>query len=285
MRYYNNVKWFINNRCNLNCPFCFVKEIEGESQTLSEQFKVLDKLHSEGVKFIDFFGKEPLFDSTIFDIMNHGKENRYNDLSYSFISNGKNLKKYTKELIASECRNFTISYDFKSGDRVFQFDLNDLLPFKDLGFSIELSVDVHSGNVDKILEEINVPLNYGVNSLYFNPITPFGTSDVESCITEENYDKFINDVYDRISEDYEIIIKIPYTFKGLTKYYHSLPWFVTEPVCTAGKTHFCIDSRGTAFGCVSQCASGNTKNTCDYLSTPKEELYRILSNHTKRLCI
>ena len=279
---YDNVKWFVNDRCNLNCPFCFVSDMKKGRQSLSEQFLVLDKLHSEGVKYVDFFGKEPLLDDTIFKIMEYGRSKDY-DFIYSFISNGKNLKKYTKDIIDSPCRSFTISYDFCSGDRVYQFDLKDLLPFKDKSFFIELSVDVHSGNSHRILTEINEPLLYGVNSLYFKPITPFGKEEIkDSCITEDNFVNFISEVFDRMSADYEnLSIKIPYTFKDLTKFGDS-PYFITEPVCLAGKTHFCINSDGVAYGCVAQCGTGNTKNSCDYLKTSEEELYNILSNHKNR---
>ena len=77
LNYYDCVKWYINNCCNLNCPFCFVKGINTLSQTFEEKCKVLDKLYTDGVRNIDFFGKEPLFNHEIFDVMQYGKSKGY----------------------------------------------------------------------------------------------------------------------------------------------------------------------------------------------------------------
>lgn len=284
MKTYNNVKWYINNSCNLSCPFCFVKGIHKPEVSLETKFKILDKLHQEGVKFVDFFGKEPLFNKDIFKIMKYGESNNY-DFYYTFISNGVNLKKYTKDIINSPCREFTISFDFHSGDRKFKFDLKDLLPFKESGFFIELSIDVHNSNIQTLMEKSKNLKEFGVNSLYFNPIMPFKGVGVNH-ISESDYEKFIKGFLKEYRDTYEVIFKIPFQMKRLSeKYSIEDKNFYTEPFCSAGIDHFCISSDGIAFGCVSQCAKGNMLNSCDYLTTPIGQIYSILSNHKKvRLC-
>lgn len=281
---YNNVKWYINNTCNLSCPFCFVKGVCNSEKTLDDKFKILDKLYRDGIIYIDFFGKEPLFNDDIFKIMKYGVEQKYNELYYTFITNGVNLKKYTPEIIDSPCRNFTVSFDFHIGERKFKFDLNDLLPLSGHGFLIELAIDLHKSNLEVILEKSFELYNYGVTSLYFNPITSFGNVNVSS-ISDEEYEDFILRFYDMYSKYFELTFKIPFEMVRLTKKYSGNSLFYTEPYCTGGIDHFCISSDGIAFGCVSQCAAGNMSNTCDYLTTDIHEIYRKLSHSPCiRLC-
>ena len=276
----NTVKWYVNNTCNMSCPFCFVKGIKRDTLSREEQFKVLDKLHEDGVTNIDFFGKEPLFDSTIFDIMKYGESKGYDDTIYSFITNGKNLLKYKDEIINSPLFRFTVSYDFHSGDREYMFNLEDLDVFTSSGFYVELSVDVHKDNVEEILSNLEKPMLHGVSSLYFNPII------TDECISETAYSEFTDRVRE-ISQGvyHNILFHVPFAFKSMTFAKSGDPTYYIEPTCTAGKTHFCISSDGIAFGCVGQCAIGNMSNTCDYLSTSFEDIKSILSSHTKRMCI
>ena len=270
-KYYDSVKWYINNSCNLSCPFCFVKGVKGSEVSLETKLKILDKLYTEGVEYVDFFGKEPLFNKDIFKIMSHGESNNY-DIYYTFISNGVNLKKYTQDIIHSPCREFTISFDFHSNDRKFKFSLEDLLPFKEQGFYVELSVDVHSNNIEDILSKTQELQKFGVSSLYFNPIMPFKNVEVNP-ISETEYNDFIIKFLGYYRNAYDITFKIPFQMKVLSKKYTGDSNFHTEPYCTGGLTHFCISSDGRAFGCVSQCANGNLDFTSDYLNTSIDEIY------------
>lgn len=279
---YESVKWYINNTCNLNCSFCFAQNIKEQNNSLEDKYKILDKLYKDKVANVDFFGKEPLLNEDIFKIMKYGESKNY-DFYYSFISNGKNLKKYTNQLIDSPCREFTISYDFHKGEREYQFDLADLALFKD-SFFIELSVDLYEANMEEILSEVKNLYSLGVNSLYFNPIMPIVGSDLKA-LSEDTYFSFINSFLSACDDNLYFTFKIPYQMKELTTAFQDSDWCDTEPFCSAGKSHFCISCSGRAYGCVSQCAIANLNNSCDYLSTPFDELYEILSSHTGRLCI
>lgn len=285
MKPYERVKWFINNSCNLNCSFCFVQNMKNKNDGIDKKFQILDKLYTDGVKYIDFFGKEPLLNEDIFKIMKYGESKNY-DFYYTFISNGKNLRKYTPQIKNSPCKDFTISYDFHKGERDYHFNLIELLPFKD-DFFIELSVDLYEGNISEILNEVEYIRDYGVTSLYFNPIMPIKGSDL-TPLSSQSYQNFINAFLDEIgNKDIDVLFtfKIPFQMADLSEKYKNVSWCYTEPVCSAGKDHFCISSDGIAYGCVSQCAIGNNLNSCDYLKTPIGKVHQILSNHRGRLCI
>lgn len=56
----NRVIWLLNERCNLNCKFCYVagRFKNNKELTLSEILKIIDELVKLGVKRIDFTGGE-----------------------------------------------------------------------------------------------------------------------------------------------------------------------------------------------------------------------------------
>lgn len=274
-----SVKWSINNSCNLRCPFCFA-DYKSEVLTLEDDFKIVDKLNELGVKHIDFFGKEPLLDDTIFKIMEYSVSKQYSFM-FTFISNGVNLEKFREQIIASPCRAFSISYDFMN-TRTFNVPIDVIASFPD-DFHIEFSIDVHKEGYKELVKNVRNINELGIiNSFYFNPIMPLRTESFTG-ISEDEYSDFINLLGQDILEI--STVKIPYEFSKLTRKYFRDDRFYTEPFCTAGMTHFFIDSDGTAYGCNVACMVHNKKRSCNFLNTDDYTLFNTIYNYGKRECL
>ena len=275
-----NVKWSVNNSCNLKCPFCFA-DYKSKVLTLEEDFRILDKLYEIGVINIDFFGKEPLLDDTIFRIMSYGEERGYSRFNYSFITNGVNLEKYKDAIISSPCRDFTVSYDFRNV-RKFNVPICLIEKFPD-DIHIEFTIDVHKdGYKDLAFKVMELDSQWVVDSFYFNPIMPL-KGDSFDAITEDEYEEFIG----MLPEDLLDIsmVKIPFEFSRLTKKYADNPHFFTHPQCTAGTNHFFIDSDGLVYGCNMSCMTGNKKQSCDFLTSDLDTIVNTIKTCGRRECV
>lgn len=280
-------KWNVNNRCNLRCSFCCVEDDHSREISLEDKYQILDMLYHGGVTAIDFFGKEPLFDNTIFRIMEYGELNKYN-IEYTFITNGLKLLYYKDELFKSPCRNFSVSYDFGYA-RAFNIPLKDLRQFTD-DFNVELSIDVHRGNIKTILDSLPNLVEVGVSSIYLKPILPKGSLsvNVDDPITEKEYEDFIRELISLTVKPY-CRISIPFVFKTLTKnpFGYGYDYTIyTDPECTYADGIF-IDSDSTMYGCGCACYALNKSYSAKLLDTPFTKALEIVRSYkgSERMCV
>ena len=68
-------KLYINDTCNLHCPYCLVDNVSKfNTLSIEEWHKVIDRLLLFNISSIDFGGKEPLVDDTMFHIIRYCEE-------------------------------------------------------------------------------------------------------------------------------------------------------------------------------------------------------------------
>lgn len=278
------VKWSINNSCNMRCPFCIVEDVKTPTLSFEENCRVLDKMYSDGIENIDFFGKEPLLDETIFRLMNYCESKGY-EFAYFMITNGKNLLKYADKLLNSPLMWITVSYDFLS-TRSFNIDLNTLKVFKDEKY-IELSIDVQN-DTDKILEKLKTIdfSEYGVTSLYFKPIMPYGSlSDNVRETSESSYMEFCEEVL-KIEGLPRVTFSVPFEYPKMTREVIGKYNYSTDEKCFAGKGWIYLSSDAKVYGCGVHCSSNkNTELSCDYLTTSIEDIEKMYIDNKRRLCM
>lgn len=278
------IKWEINNKCNLNCPYCFLKE-ETKELDLIDKYIIADKLIQFKPKVIDFFGKEPLYNEDIFKLIDYleGKVN------YSFITNGVNLLKYSKEILKRSERlcQMTISYDCGLKARKFNIDLSKITNLTDKVYT-ELTLDTHLKNIDDVLREVKTFRNYGIESTYINPIENYGNSlNAYYSLNEKMLEDLIKELI-KIEHllTNQVLIRVPFSFAGLTKKYQGVTLnkieFITEPKCNAGDNNLYVSSDGNVYGCVN--AQNNKYKANLFYDSPEEILQKIKCNTGRACC-
>lgn len=283
-------KWAFNDRCNLRCPYCLADTEEVVELPFSDLCMIMDKMHDIGVEYIDFFGKEPLLNDTMFSLIRYAKSKGY-DFTYTFISNGKNLSKYTKDIIECGVSSFTISYDGGYGGRKFIFDLQDITPFLDV-IPVEFSVDVHRNNIDHLDKICDELILSGADSIYFKPIIPHTNSADESANDFYLKPQEYLDCVRRLAEKYEgYILKFsfPLSFNKVALEAISLETATTlifdDISCKAGDGSIFIASNGDAYGCGVVHYDNCGKHCVNFLSASPKELEDLTPKGKCRPCL
>ena len=278
-------KWAVNNRCNLNCPFCVMSDIKDKELSFEDKKKVMDKLYSMGVKSIDFFGKEPLVDGTVLALMEYATMKGYN-FEYSLITNGVNLGKYFEDIIMSPCNSITVSYDF-SVERSFQTSLGLLGELSRYKF-VELSIDVHKGHEKEIFKGVKEVHKKGIKSIYVKPILPYGSTAANvSPMTEREFELFCNKLI-KVKKRPYLFISVPFEYPSMTTCYKGVSGstfqYLTDNHCSAGCDKMYIACDGTVYGCGMIACNGIKTNTCNILTSDMETLERTIRTNGCRMC-
>lgn len=169
------LKVYLNNSCQFSCKHCFIgnKELVSEPLSVDEWKDVIRQAHDMGIERIDFFGKEPLFDSTVFDLIEEC--NKY-DIESSLITNGVNVKKYIKELskykpsVTISVENLKTTKLRNKGD----FILDTLKLLVDNGIQTSVSIDLSTSNYKDLKKIVQKIISVGVANFYVKPVRPFG---------------------------------------------------------------------------------------------------------------
>ena len=91
----------LTKKCNLNCDYCYMKDVEVSNEFTTEQWiNIIDKLYDAGVSAVSFSGGEPLVLKDFIKIANHANNI---GLSTSVASNGAIIdKEYAKNYLSQE---------------------------------------------------------------------------------------------------------------------------------------------------------------------------------------
>lgn len=279
-------KWSVNNRCNLSCPFCVMGDIKDTELSIEDKKRVMDRLNEFGVKYIDFFGKEPLVDDTVFILMDYACKMGYK-FEYSLITNGVNLRKYMDDIwLFSPCNSLTVSYDF-SVKREFQVDL-DILSELSKDMIVELSVDVHRGHEKDILEGIREVHDKGIHSVFIKPILPHGSSaNNVNPMTEKEFIHLCRNLVKSKKRPY-LYISVPFEYPNMTVQYDgsngSTFQYLTDRHCSAGCNNMYISCDGTVYGCGMIACNGIKSNTCNILKDDLKTIENTIRTTGRRMC-
>lgn len=260
----------------MSCPYCFADSYFKEN-SFEDKCRIIDKLYKIGIEYIDFFGKEPLLDDTLFRLCDY-MESTNRHFHISLITNGKNLKKYKQDVInCTFIEQVTVSYDF-GVTRTFNIDPLILKEFETRGIITELTIDLQKRNINNVLDIIKARYS---NNVFLNPIVPQGsnkTSAKEVMVSLSDLRCLINRLQKEVSDKTSsVYVKVPFElstgFNIETQNEHVTVEF--EPVCTCGIDHLFIASNGYVYGCNSP-AYNHSEKCCDFLKTPIEEIKKII---------
>ena len=284
-------KWAFNDRCNLKCPYCLADNDTIQELPFPDLCRIMDRFHELGVEDIDFFGKEPLLNETMFSLIDYADSKGY-CFRYSFISNGKNLRKYTKNIIDCGFSTFTISYDGGYGGRKFIFDLKDLAPFIEKDIPVGFSIDVHRNNVDHLESICNELISGGASNLYFKPIIEHTHSGDESAdnfyLTQDEYLDCVKRVVSKF-EGFPLKFSFPFTFNRVARKALELESETTfifhDLKCSSGDGIIFVASNGDAYGCGVTYYDNRGKHCINFLSASDSDFELLKSDGTRRFCV
>lgn len=291
MSKFDFAKWAFNDRCNLRCPYCLANNENIQELSFQDLCKIMDRLHELGVLYIDFFGKEPLLNDTMFSLIEYADSKGYLFV-YSFITNGKNVKKYSDSIIECGISSFTISYDGGYGGREFIFDLKDLAPFKYNDIPVGFSIDVHRNNVEHLEEICSELISGGASNLYFKPIISHTHAESESAdsfyLTPGEYLDCVKRIVSKF-EGFPLDFSFPFTFNKVAEEALSLvsetTSVFTDFKCDSGDNRLFISSNGDAYGCGVIYYDNRGKHCINLLTASESDFEKLKSDGTRRFCV
>lgn len=157
---------FVTRKCNLNCPYCFIKDNSREDLSLADTKAVVDQLHHLGVRIISFYGGEPTLRKDFPEIVMYtGSKGMITHVS----TNGTKLDKQYIDLLAGagiDIINLSVDsvLDTSRKDMVHSRKVLDyLVSARDhFGFVLAVNMVLTSQNVDSAWETIRALDNYNV---------------------------------------------------------------------------------------------------------------------------
>lgn len=235
--------FFVTDRCNLNCDYCFNKNIRTNFNDLSlaKWKKIIDKI-KEHIGTIVITGGEPTLFTPLYEFIEYIKKVTANDININMFTNGNTRFYGTKEKvfkkIINEINELTISCDNISDDNHRRVGFSREIFTKNIEwlklnrFSDKVSLNsVYSrGNLENI-KKVKSFANKNSIKFSFALSLPQKKSEKKFMPNLREYkDCLYNNVFKLNSDDDEI--KIPVTLK-----------------CSAASTIFSIDSQGNCYPC------------------------------------
>ena len=173
------IKIYLNNDCQFHCRHCFIgnKELVGKPLSVDEWDSVLSQAYDMGVRNVDFFGKEPLYDDKVFSLMDSCRER---GMSYSIVTNGVNVPKYISRLceykphVVVSVESLSSLTDYRDGGNHLSEALSLL---NDYDIPRSVSVDLSNSNVSDFSVLLDELYWLGVYTVYVKPLRPMGDSE------------------------------------------------------------------------------------------------------------
>lgn len=192
------VCFFLTNRCNLRCTYCFVVDEKIDRRTLSaeftreEAFRFVDEFYALGTRMMFLLGGEPLLHKHIGEIVEY------------IVAKGIVLHVVTNgTLLAENCAAVRKAHavcvsldgvgevnDRLRGEGVYDRALAGLIAAREQGVRCRIHSVVTRGNLRRFGETARLARELGV-PLTVSPPTHIGTTDCEALrITDDEYRDF-----------------------------------------------------------------------------------------------
>lgn len=208
------VRLLINNLCQLKCKHCFYGFEDTKAPVLSKEklYDVILQAEKLGVSNVHFSGKEPMFNDDILWYAHKIKEDNLS-ITFDIVTNGITIPKYAKELKECGLKKFYLSVDDvcnTNGVRSVQGVTDKALSVcSNLGIDVEIFIDLHSNNYNKIKDIVSYLVNeYGcVKSFYIRTIRNIGSASDMPLLSKSA----LEEVYHQVLEVSDIYKNIAFT--------------------------------------------------------------------------
>lgn len=209
------IRFLLNNDCQLKCKHCFYGFTDTVSPILSKEvlYSALKESYKLGVRHIHFSGKEPLFNGDIFWYTSRMRK-ELPEMTWSVVTNGINIPKYIEQLYYEKCERVFLSVDDvldTNGVRTNHTTERALDSLAKTNIPVEIFIDLHSNNKDCISDIIkSLSDKYGdiIKKYYVRTIKNIGNAKDFSLLTSDD----LNGVYEQMkqvcSSDYDLSFNI-----------------------------------------------------------------------------
>lgn len=171
-----SAKLAINNKCQFKCTHCLYnghKKMKREDLTIDQWKQVIDKLAQEGITSIDFFGKEPLIDDSVFELMEYINTN-YPNMEYMMITNGANIPKYIDKVV-KYLKTVTLSVEDLEEVKLRTSPITENIKLLlERGVEVQITLDLTPYNIDHVDEIVKELYELGIRDIYIKPLVPVG---------------------------------------------------------------------------------------------------------------
>lgn len=154
------IRLLLNNSCQLKCRHCFYGFEDTKLPVLSneELYKIVQEADKLGLENVHFSGKEPLYDDSIVWFAKKMFEDKLN-ITFDIVTNGINIPKYAHDLKKYGLKKFYLSVDDvlnANGIRSVKGVTDKALKVCcDENIDVEIFIDLHSNNCDKVLDIVS----------------------------------------------------------------------------------------------------------------------------------
>ena len=179
-RYIHDIYWSITGRCNFRCRHCYINAPDAAmgEMTHEEAIQVIDQMAECGIYHLLMSGGEPFVRKDFWELVDHALEKGIQiDQVYTngWMLTDRMLDKFEERGMKPQ---FSISFDgvgwhdwMRGVNGAEQAALDALKRCHQRGFSTNVEMCIHRGNMDSIRESINRLADFGVRHIKFSEVS------------------------------------------------------------------------------------------------------------------
>jgi AdoMet-dependent heme synthase len=207
------IEFQINNKCNMNCTFCFQKQNRDSNEiNFTHILKSLNELKPT-LKTVWITGGEPLLsEKLLFKIIKEAKKrNHYVGIS----SNGLLLNKFTEQLIKAGIDEVRVSFDsfnkqefetIRGCPNSFEIVKQNIINTINKGIKISLRCTITNKNYNSVMNIINFAKTIGVKKVELKSVLPIGKGEKDLMLIPKALENLFSKATQLQSKDFEIIV-------------------------------------------------------------------------------
>lgn len=257
-KYTHTLLWSITGNCNLNCRHCYIhsgENLYGEI-TLEKCDEVIRQCLEANVNMIALTGGEPLVRKDFWELVDHILSNHIRILQ--IFTNGMLVNE--KFMFELEKRNINPNYIMLSFDGVACHDwlrgvkgaeeaaIRAIKLVKSHGIRVTVSMALHMGNIDSLLETYELMKELGVDFWKAAPIVETGNwkkQENNSINTYKVFDKYLELITQYKKDDFPFRLGLGGFFQGKTEdtERYMIPFVSGCGACERGEQSLCESTR------------------------------------------
>ncbi|EME8111607.1 radical SAM protein [Enterococcus faecium] len=178
------IKWYLTNKCNLRCKFCYLDSFKGHELSITQTNNILNIIKSIDPIRVALLGGEPTEFEFFLNVITFLEKH---EIPYSFSSNGQNLfqntelvdflsaSKYLEDIqISLESSNSNIN-DNVRGKGTFSKAVKSIQELKKNRIKVTMAQLVTQDNLMITQNTVDFAASIGVDELRLLPFIPIGT--------------------------------------------------------------------------------------------------------------